>query len=292
MKMHRLAIAVSIGVLLSNSGIAQEVPVNKHIHPLTGYAPADAVPIVRDTRAAASAQPTIHQSAFASPSAAACGDGCAVDCGEGCVAAEEEAACCLFGDKALLSSMRNRKSSFSDDLTYSVGGALRHRYMNEKNRLRPGVPAGGARATYDLFRFTPFVSLTYNDTVTGYVQAIDASAFGYDAPLTPVGIDVNRSDLLQYYAELNLGEVAGGDLKYRYGRQFLKYGAQHLLSPLAWSNTFRNFEGHKLAWNSGDWAVDAFSMASVNAAAGGSGFSDSSFDNADSDRKIHGVYTT
>jgi hypothetical protein len=286
MKLH--GIAASIGILLSNSGIAQEFQVNKHIHPLTGHAPADAVPIVRDTRATASALPTIYQSAFAAPSAATCGDGY----GEGCVAAEEEAACCLFGDKPLLSSLRNRKAGFSDDPTYSVSGELRHRYMNEKNRLRPGVPAGGARATYDLFRFTPFVSLTYNDTVTGYVQAIDASAFGYDAPLTPVGIDENRSDLLQYYAELNLGEVAGGDLKYRFGQQFLKYGSQHLLSPLAWSNTYRNFEGHKLAWNSGDWAVEAFSMASVNAAAGGSGFSDSSFDNSDSDRKIHGVYTT
>jgi hypothetical protein len=292
MKMHRLAIALSVGAMLSSAGIAQEVQGNKHIHPLTGYAPADAVPIVRDSGTTTSAQPMMHQSAFASPSAAACGDGCAVECGEGCIAAEEEAACCLFGDTALLSCMRNRKSCFSDDLTYSVGGALRHRYMNEKNRLRPGVPPGGARATYDLFRFTPFVSMTYNDTVSGYVQAIDASAFGYDAPLGPVGIDVNRSDLLQYYAELNLGEIAGGDLKYRYGRQFLKYGAQHLLSPLAWSNTFRNFEGHKLAWNSGDWAVDAFSMASVNAAAGGSGFSPTAFDTADSDRQIHGVYTT
>ncbi|MEO2035847.1 MAG: alginate export family protein [Planctomycetaceae bacterium] len=145
---------------------------------------------------------------------------------------------------------------------------------------------------YHLWRFTPFATMTYNDTFTGYIQAIDASAFGYDPPLTPVGIDINRSDLLQYYAEINLGEVGDGNLKYRYGRQFLKYGSQHLLSPLGWSNTFRNFEGHKLLWTSGDWAVDAFSMGSVNAAAGGSGFSPTAFDNVDTDRRVHGAYAT
>ncbi len=164
--------------------------------------------------------------------------------------------------------------------------------MNEQNRLRPGVPAGGARSTYNLWRFTPFVSITWNEFLTGYVQVIDASAFGYDAPLTPVGIDINRGDLLRYYAELNLGDIAGGNLKYRYGRQFLKYGAQHLLSNLSWGNTFQNFEGHKLLWKSGHWAIDAFSMASVNAAAGGSGFGRTSSDTVDSDREIHGVYTT
>ena len=157
MKLHGLAIAATIGLLLSNSGIAQEFPIGKHIHALTGHAPADAVPIVRDSRATALAEPTIYESAFTSRSPVACGDGCAVTCGEGCVAAEEEAACCLFGNKPLLSSMRNRKSSFSEDLTYSVGGELRHRYMNEKNRLRPGVPAGGARATYDLGSIEEFV---------------------------------------------------------------------------------------------------------------------------------------
>ena len=64
----------------------------------------------------------------------------------------------------------------------------------------------------------------YNDFIGGYVQAIDASMFGLDAPYTPTVIDINRTDLLQMYAELNLGEVGDGKLKYRYGRQFLQYG--------------------------------------------------------------------
>lgn len=197
---------------------------------------------------------------------------------------------CFFANSPLLSCLRNRKSCFGDDVTYSVGEALRHRHMYEENRLRPGVPAGGARTTYNLWRFAPFASISWNESVTGFWQAIDSSAFGYDASLTPVEIDINRSDLLRYYAEINLGDVVGATLKYRYGRQFLKYESQYVLSNLGRGNTFRNFEDHKLLWNSGEWAINAFSMANVNAVSGGSGFGTTSFDTVDSDRQIHGMY--
>ena len=115
--------------------------------------------------------------------------------------------------------------------------------------------------------------------------------FGLDAPYTPSQIDINRTDLLQYYAELNVGDVGDGNLKYRYGRQFLQYGGQRLLSSLGWANTFRNFEGHKLVYSSDDWDIDAFAMQSVNAAAGNVPQS-YSFDQIDKSRWISGVYST
>jgi hypothetical protein len=191
----------------------------------------------------------------------------------------------VAGDDPLLKCLRDRKCG---DLTYSVGGDLRYRHMNERNRLRPGGPG---QSSYELWRFTPFVQANYNDFIGGYVQAIDASMFGLDAPYSPSPIDVNRTDLLQYYAELNFGEVGDGKLKYRYGRQFLQYGGQRLLSSLAWANTYRNFEGHKLMYTSDDWDIDAFAMQSLNAAAGNSLHS-YSFDNPDQSRWISGVYTT
>ncbi len=219
-------------------------------------------------------------------SAAACVDsGCVSGCTEDGTCGGQCSECAV----SVLDGLKNRPASFSDDVTYSVGGGIRYRFMDERNRLRPGGPAS---STYDLWRLTPHVSVTWDNLITGYVEAIDASAFGYDAPLFPLGIDVNRGDLLRYYGEINLGDVAGGSLRYRYGRQFLKYGSQHLLSPLGWSNTFRNFEGHKLIWKSGDWTVDAFSMASVNNAAGGAGYAPSAFDTVDSDRQVHGIYGT
>jgi len=227
-------------------------------------------------------------------SANGCGDpGCGETCGEGC----GDSACdytvldlnTLFasvaGDKPLFKCLKDQKTG---DLKYNAGAELRYRYMNERNRLRPGGPG---HTDYQLWRFTPFVEANYNDFIGGYVQAIDASMFGLDAPYTPTPIDINRTDILQMYAELNLGEVGDGKLKYRYGRQFLQYGSQRLLSPLGWANTFRNFEGHKLMYTSADWDVDGFIMQSVNGASGNIN-RPYSFDTADHNRSISGIYST
>ncbi len=191
----------------------------------------------------------------------------------------------VAGDDSIFSGLKNQKAG---DLTYSVGGELRHRFMNEDNRLRPA----GGNAEYSLWRFTPHMKLQYN-RVGAFVEAIDASAWQEgDAAYSRAPIDVNRLDFLRYYADIKLYDECGTSVTYRYGRQFLKYGGQRLLSPLAWSNTFRNFEGHKLMYASSDWNVDAFMMKSVNAAAGGSGFGASSMDSADEDRWMSGVYST
>jgi len=227
------------------------------------------------------------QQSQAADGTAACGD----VCGEGCA----ESLCCgdtcraiewLKGDASLFEGLNGKSDS---GWSYSVGAQLRHRYMDESNRLRPGGPAD---SQYNLWRFTPHLQVNYDDVFDAYVEAIDASAFGYDAPLFPVFIDQNRSDLLQAYVTLKLADVeGGGSLKYRYGRQVLQYGSQHLLSPLAWSNTFRNFEGHKLMYSGADWNVDAFHMNSVNGAAGAP-FRPYSFDKPDQSRTVSGVYST
>ena len=60
---------------------------------------------------------------------------------------------------------------------------------------------------------------------------------------------------------------------------------------MAWANTYRNFEGHKLVYTSDDWDIDAFSMQSLNAAAGNT-IRSYSFDHADQSRSISGVYST
>jgi hypothetical protein len=191
----------------------------------------------------------------------------------------------ILGDEPWLSCLKNQQHG---DLTWNAGGELRYRFMNERNRLRPPGPG---HSTYDLWRVTPYVQANYAGVVGGYVQAIDASMFGLDAPYTKTPIDVNRADLLQYYGELTIPELGDGRLSYRYGRQFLQYGGQRLLSSLAWANTFRNFEGHKLIYSGGDWTADAFSMLSVNGAAG-SPLHPFSFDPPDQSRRISGVYST
>lgn len=191
----------------------------------------------------------------------------------------------VVGDKPVFPCLKNQKVG---GLKYNVGGELRYRYMDEQNRFRPPGPG---QSSYQLWRFTPFVEATYNDFIGGYVQAIDASMFGLDAPYTPIAAEINRADLLQCYVDLNFGEVGEAKLKYRYGRQFLHYGGQRLLSSLGWANTYRNFEGHKLMYASEDWDIDAFAMQSLNGVAG-SPWRPYSFDQADQNRWISGVYST
>lgn len=190
----------------------------------------------------------------ASCGARSCGASQACDDGSG----DPFAGCPLFGDEPLLGFLKNQP--VGDCWTWSVGGELRYRYMDESDRLRPGGPG---TSTYNLWRFTPHLELKRGDAFTAYVQAIDASIFGEDLPIT--GIDENRSDLLQFYADFKIADGEEGTLRGRVGRQFLKYGSQHLVSPLGWSNTFRNFEGVRLYYSSKDWDIDAFATRPVNA---------------------------
>lgn len=188
-------------------------------------------------------------------------------------------------NEKLLAPFQNRP--IGDDLAYSAGGALRYRYLDERNRLRPPPHAG--RSSYQQWRFTPFLQLDYQEAVSFYVQAIDAPTF--DNELPQVIIDENRADLLRYYVDLNLTDIGEGELHFRYGRQFLNYGSQHLLSPLGWSNTFRNFEGSKLYYKSPTWDIDAFAVQPVNGAALNT-FRPESFDTPDQSRWLSGVYAT
>ena len=179
------------------------------------------------------------------------------------------------------------KGAEAGDWTFSAGGALRYRFLDESNRLRP--PLTGRNSDYSQWRFTPYMEAKYGDRLTGYVQAIDASTFGEELPSLP--IDENRADLLQYYADLKLLGEGKESLRFRVGRQFLKYGSQHLVSPLGWSNTFRNFEGYRLYYTSKAWDVDAFATRPVNGATGNI-YRPVNYDTPDQSRWFSGVYMT
>ncbi len=194
--------------------------------------------------------------------------------------------CFLTSDTKLLAPLQNQ--TIWDDVTCSLGGALRYRYIDERNRLRPPPMAG--RSTYDQWRFTPYLELKYSDLITARVEAIDAPTFNND--LVHLPIDENRTDLSQYYVDFNLLDWDdGGSLHFRYGRQVLLYGSQHLVSPLAWANTFRNFEGSRLYYSNDAWSIDAFAVQPVNGASGNI-FRPDNFDTPDQSRWFSGVYTT
>lgn len=145
----------------------------------------------------------------------------------------------------------------------STGGELRYRYMDEANRFRVGGPG---RSQFNLWRWRHYVDFHYTDAFRVYVEMIDASMFGLDAPYTPQGIDINRWDIQNLFFDLKVFEFDDKPVFFRYGRQELLYGSQRLVSPLDWANTRRNFEGAKLFRKGEAWDLDAWLTRPVNTA--------------------------
>lgn len=147
--------------------------------------------------------------------------------------------------------------------SFSTGGEIRHRYMHEDNRLRPGGP--GQQGNH-LIRWRHYVDLKYSDCLRGYVEGIDASNHGNELPNQ--AIDENRWDLLNAFFDVTFLEDDFGKHTIRYGRQELLFGRQRFVSPLDWGNTRRNFEGVRY-WHKGDThRFDVFAVNPVNSATG------------------------
>jgi hypothetical protein len=133
-----------------------------------------------------------------------------------------------------------KRVKFCDDLfMLSIGGEERIRQMNEVNgRLN------GRNDNYQLLRSRLYADLWYQDKVRVYVEYYDAEI--YNENQAPRPIDVNRSDLLNAFADVKLLELGGAPVYVRGGRQELCFGSQRLISPLDWANTLRTFEGVQL----------------------------------------------
>ena len=175
-------------------------------------------------------------------------------------------------------------------LKLSAGGALRYRFYNEDNRLRPTNVPGHFQSNYSQWRLTPYIEANYKDRITAHLEAIDAPTFGNEIVQLP--IDEDRYDLLEYYIDAKLFKGDAGTLGTKVGRQRLLYGDQHAVSPLAWSNTFRIFEGYKVYWKGENWDIDGLiDMKSVNGPAGAP-FRPETFNTPDQSRSLHGIYST
>lgn len=175
----------------------------------------------------------------------------------------------------------------AEEKSSNSGALFRYRYMDEDNRLRPDGPD---RSTYNLWRLSAVVNFEFDDLFEIYLQGIDATNFDENMPAMLT--DVNRSDLAQGYGDLKLIDHGSETLHFRFGRQFLEYGSERLVSHYEWVNTFRNFDGFKLYYEGVHWKVDGFVMQSVNAAAGNEKRQPTSFDNPDENRWFSGLYTT
>lgn len=164
----------------------------------------------------------------------------------------------LFGEE-----LKDIRVIFCEEaLTISTGGEIRHRYMNEDNRLRPGGPI---HADYSLVRWRHYIDVKH-EHFRVYFEGIEADSFGSEAPDLP--IDVDRWEILNLFVDVELGETELGRHTVRYGRQELLFGRQRLVSPLDWANTRRNFQGGRYMLKGDHFTLDGFLVHPVNSATG------------------------
>lgn len=148
-------------------------------------------------------------------------------------------------DFRYLESPKNTQHDWADalkrihlgcDWLFSTGGEVWWRHMHEVSaRLT------GRTNTYDLFRTRVYGDLWYQDKFRVFVEYLDAH--DVDQELAPLAIDENRSDLLNAFMDIKLGDIDGKPAYVRVGRQEILLGSQRLISPLAWANTRRTFQG-------------------------------------------------
>lgn len=143
---------------------------------------------------------------------------------------------------------------FGECWTVDVGGQYRLRYHNAQN-VR-GLGLTGNDDDWLLHRTRVYANAKYSDYLRLYAEYIDAES-NYEN-FAPLAIDVNRSDMLNLFADVKLIAPDQGDLWLRAGRQELLYGSQRLVSPLDWGNTRRTFDGYKFLWKGESWDVDSF----------------------------------
>ncbi len=144
-----------------------------------------------------------------------------------------------------------KRIHLGDDWMFSVGGEERIRYNNEvDSRLT------GKDNVYESYRSRVYGDLWYKDVARVYVEYIDANVFNQDLP--PTATDINKSDLLNFFAEVKLFELGDNGVYVRGGRQELYYGSQRLVSPTDFPNAPRTFDGVKGYWHSENLDVDAF----------------------------------
>lgn len=167
-----------------------------------------------------------------------------------------------------------------DGWMVDLGGQYRARFQDEQN-IR-GLGLTGRDDQFLLHRTRLFANAKYSDWFRFYGEYLDAES-NYEQ-FAPRGIEVNRSEMLNLFADARLLDN-GGQLWFRAGRQELLYGSERLISPLDWANTRRTFEGYKFFWQGPDWNVDFFYTRPVIVVPNG-------FDSPSYDQEFFGAWGT
>jgi hypothetical protein len=165
----------------------------------------------------------------------------------------------------------------------SLGGQMRWRYHNE---IGMGQQAGATRFQdtenhFGLGRLRLYADWQVNNRMRFFAEGIYADVIGGNDEYINRGIDSNRGDFLNLFADINLDDRT----TVRVGRQELLYGAQRLVSPLDWANTRRRFDGVKTMSKFDNFKLDTWYTQFVPVVP-------TEFDTPDEDRHFWGAYGT
>lgn len=164
-----------------------------------------------------------------------------------------------------------------------IGGEFRYRYHSEQGM---GQQAGATRFQdtdneFGLVRLRLYADFKASDRLRFFAEGIYADVAGENDAYIPRGIDINRGDFLNLFADVKVSDAT----TVRIGRQELLYGAQRVVSPLDWANTRRRFDGVRTLSKWGDWSLDAWYTQFVPV-------SRESFDNPNENLDFYGAYAT
>lgn len=127
------------------------------------------------------------------------------------------------------------------------------------------------------------------------IEGIDSRAYGADNGSQLGTSAVNAADFLQAFAEVDLGQVAGGTHRLRVGRETMDLGSRRLVARNRFRNTINSFTGLDWQWQDKDSSAStrAFFLLPVQRQPGELDRqieADTELDYADSDRRFMGIF--
>lgn len=168
-----------------------------------------------------------------------------------------------------------------DEAYLTIGGQVRERYEYFSD-LNFGSGTQDHNGYY-LTRLQLSGDLHLNNALRFYVEGRSAMIDGRSGG--PRGSDADEIDLDQAFVDLKLPLFTGekDSSTIRFGRQYLIYGAQRLISPSDWGNARRTFEGVRIMNKIGDHQLDFILVRPVTV-------SGPRLNNGDGNQTFYGVY--
>jgi hypothetical protein len=147
-----------------------------------------------------------------------------------------------------------------------------------------GTPSD-ADDTFLLWRALVHGDFHFGENVRAFVQGKSALSTDRDLPGGRRTLDVDTLALEAAFVDLKLSFDEDVSLVLRPGRQAILLGKQRLVSPLAWSNTLRRWDGVSAILDWGQWNLTGFWAQFVPV-------KKYEFNDPDSQNQLFGVYAT